>query len=178
MKKIKIIFYSTLVILIVTSCGSEKSPLAKYGIVFENVMRSENGVFRGFSLGNMIDSVKQKEAEPVEVDDNYLYYEYEIDTQATYSVAYSFEDGLLDEIRSFVFVNDNTKTEQVLSSFKNYFTQHYGEFQEHMGFYVWSVKSEKYGLVRINLSDESADFSVENAPGKISIWIYPETENN
>jgi hypothetical protein len=43
-----------------------------------------------------------------------------------------------------------------------------------MGFAVWTVKSAKFGDVRINLSDESADFTVENNPGKISIWIYPD----
>lgn len=166
------------VVLTIASCESERSPLSKYGPVFENVMRSETGVFRGFSLGDQLDSVKQKETEPVESDVDYLYYEYDIDTTATYSVAYTFTDGLLDEMRSYIFVNDNNKTEEVLNTFKNYFNEHYGASEEHMGFIVWSVRSEKYGLVRINLSDESADFSVEDAPGKISIWIYPDKESN
>jgi len=172
--KPKHIFIFLIVAAAVAACNSEKSPLAKYGKVFENVMRSEQGVFRGLSLGDKIDTVQKAEELALEADEGYLYYEYAIDTTATYSVAYTFEDGLLDEIQSYIFVNDNTKTEETFNTFKNYFNEHYGESQDHMGFLVWTVKSQKYGIVRINLSDESADFSVSNAPGKISIWIYPE----
>ncbi len=161
-------------VILITSCGTDKSPLAKYGSVFENVMRTEISVFRGFSLGDKMDSVRVKEEKPIEEDGGYLYYEYSIDTTATYSVAYTFENKTLNEIRAYIFVNDNTKTEETLNVFKNYFNQHYGASQDHMGFTVWTVKSDLYGLVRINLSDESEDFSVQNAPGKISIWIYPD----
>ena len=42
---------------------------------------------------------------------------------------------------------------------------------------VWTVKSEKYGDVRINLSDESADFTIPGSPGKIALWIYPDKNN-
>ncbi|MGZ4060968.1 MAG: hypothetical protein ACXVPU_18200, partial [Bacteroidia bacterium] len=59
-------------------------------------------------------------------------------------------------------------------SFKRYFDDHYGASQTHEDYTIWTVKSERYGTVRINLSDESADFTVPNSPGKISIWIYPD----
>jgi hypothetical protein len=172
--KAKHIYIFLFIASIIIACNSDKSPLAKYGKVFEGVMRSEQGVFRGFSLGDKLEDIQKGEELAMEADEGYLYYEYSVDTTATYSVAYTFDEGRLDEIQSYIFVNDNTKTEETFNTFKNYFNQHYGESQDHMGFWVWTVKSEKYGIVRINLSDESADFSVANAPGKISIWIYPE----
>lgn len=172
--KTKPLFLFLSVATIIISCGTDKSPLAKYGAVFENVMRSDQEVFRGFSLGDNIDSVRTKEEKPIEEDDAYLYYEYSVDTTATYSIAYTFENKKLNEIQSYVFVNDNAKTEETLNTFKKYFDEHYGASQDHMGFFVWTVKSNLYGTVRINLSDESEDFSVPNAPGKISIWIYPD----
>lgn len=166
---------SFLLLLSVFSCTSPKSKLAEYGPVLENVMQSDEGAFRGFSLGDAFDSIQKTEkVPPIESDENYLYYEYSIDTLGTYNVAYNFEEKALNEIQSDIFINNSSKTEEVYNNFKKYFDLHYGVCEDHMGFAVWTVKSAKYGDVRINLSDESADFTVENNPGKISIWIYPD----
>ncbi|MBN8695357.1 MAG: hypothetical protein J0L87_02400 [Bacteroidetes bacterium] len=162
-------------ILLMQSCSEPKSELAQYGPVFEQVMKSDAGVFRGFALGDKQDTIQKTESsQPIEADDGYLYYEYGMDTLGSYNVAYNFEENELSEIQADVFITNSASTETVYDGFKKYFDQHYGVCEDHMGFAVWTVKSGKYGDVRINLSDESADFTVENNPGKISIWIYPD----
>jgi hypothetical protein len=175
MKTRSLIFLGAILLLFTFSCTNPKSKLAEYGPVLENVMQSDIGAFRGFSLGEAFDTIKQTEkVEPIESDENYLYYEYSIDTLGSYNVAYNFEEKALNEIQADIFISNASKTEEVYNSFKKYFDLHYGVCEDHMGFAVWTVKSAKFGDVRINLSDESADFTVENNPGKISIWIYPD----
>jgi hypothetical protein len=165
-------FICTLLVLIVFSCKSPKSKLAEYGPVFENVMRSDVGVFRGFSLGDRSDSIQKKETgKPIEVDSGYLYYEYKLST-GSFNITYNFDERGLNEIQSDIFITNADDADKIFNTFKTYFDQHYGANQNQMGFSAWSVKSEKFGDVKINLSDESANFSADKAPGKISLWIY------
>ncbi|MEO6903168.1 MAG: hypothetical protein ABI315_08440 [Bacteroidia bacterium] len=163
-------------ILAISSCTKQKSKLAEYGSTVEKIMRSETGAFRGYNLGDQLDSVKAKEtATPVEIDEGYLYYEYKIDdTTGSYSISYNFDETGLNEIQSDIFINNADNADKLYDSFKSYFDAHYGESEVNMGYNIWTVKSEKYGDVKINLSDESADLTVDKSPSKISIWIYPD----
>jgi hypothetical protein len=164
-------------IIAVYSCKtSTESKLAKYHPALEKIVRSETGAFRGFNLGDKVDTVKQHEPEqPVEADEGYLYYEYKIDdTTGSYSISYHFDEKGLKEIQSDIFVTNVNNTDPIFNAFKAYFDEHYGGSQLDMGYNVWSVKSEKYGDVKINLTDESASLTTDHAPGKISIWIYPD----
>lgn len=152
-----------------------KSKLVGYGKVFESVMRNDTGAFRGFSLGDKLDQVQSKEpGKPAETDANYLYYEYKLDSANSFNITYTFDDMGLTEIQSDIFINNSENTDVVFNHFKTYFDEHYGASESHQGYTVWTIKSEKYDVVRINLSDESSDFSVDKAPGKISLWIYPD----
>ena len=164
-------------ILIIVSCNQPKSKLAAYGPVFESVMLTENGVFRGLRLGDKMDSVRLHEvAKPIETDSGYLYYEMKLDTSGTFNITYNFDDNKLDEIQSDIYMNNTATADEVFTKFKTYFDNHYGESQTQQGYTVWTVKSEKYGSARINLSNESANFTVDKAPGKISLWIYPDKD--
>lgn len=163
-------------LLAISSCTKQKSKLAEYGPELEKIMRSETGAFRGYNLGDQLDSVKAKEiATPVEIDEGYLYYEYKIDdTTGSYSISYNFDETGLNEIQSDIFINKAENADKLYDSFKSYFDAHYGDSEINMGYNIWTVKSENYGDVKINLSDESADLTVDKGPSKISIWIYPD----
>ncbi|MES2140338.1 MAG: hypothetical protein V4511_11585 [Bacteroidota bacterium] len=160
---------------VVLSCNEPKSALSEYGPVFEKVMISDTSVFRGFNLGDSLNFVRSKETnKPVEVDKEYLYYEYKLDSEGSFNIAYNFDEQGLNEIHSDIFINNADNADEVFDKFKTYFDGHFGTSQAQMGFTIWSVKSKKYGQVIINLSNESTDFTVDKAPGKISLWIYPD----
>lgn len=161
-------------LLLVVSCSNPETDLRKYGIVFKNVVRSDDGIFRGYHLGDAQETVQVSETEePTDVDDGYLYYEYHIDTIGVFNISYSFDERGLKEIQSEIYINNAEEVDEIIKNFQQYFDNHYGESESQMGFKVWSVKSEKYAEIKISLSDESVDFTTDNAPGKISIWIYP-----
>src|SRR4051812_27839252 len=92
-------FLLLLFVCFVSACKQPESKLRKYGTILEDVMVSDSGAFRGFSLGEKLDSVQAKEkGKPAEADTGYLYYEYKLDSSNSYNVAYTFEDGDLSEI--------------------------------------------------------------------------------
>lgn len=157
----------------VYSCKQEQKS-ADIGSIPAIVLGSNDGVFRGVNLGDSIATVLRKETEkPIETDSGYLYYEYSLlDSVGSYNITYNFDEQGLYEIQSDIFINDAANTEAVLSEFKKHFDKYYAPTQADMGFSAWSVKSDRVGAVKINLSDESSDFTVDNAPGKLSLWIY------
>ncbi len=168
---------SLILILFISSCTETKTHLGKYGPELEGVMRTDFGTFRGFNLGDQMDTVLAKEAAAgIDADEGYLYYEFKLNDSNTYNISYSFDENGLNEIKSYIFIKDPNNTERVFNSFKSYFDDHFGANQNHKGFMVWTVKSDKYGDVRINLSDESADFTIPGSPGKIALWIYPDKQ--
>lgn len=174
-QKSKITILFLLLGFIISSCNEPKSALAEYGPIFEKVMISDTSVFRGFNFGDSLIFVQSKEAnKPVEADKGYLYYEYKLDSEGSFNIAYNFDELGLNEIHSDIFINDADNADEVFNKFKTYFDEHFGASQAQMGFTIWSVKSEKYGEVVINLSNESTDFTIDKAPGKISLWIYPD----
>lgn len=170
--------YFLLFILVYASCKTEQSKLAPYGPVFEQVMMNDSGIFRGHDLGDKMDTVMAKEkGEPTEVDEMYLYFERSMkDSAGSYTITYDFDDSGLNEIQTDIFLNDPSKTDTVFANFKKFLDERYGEDEDHMGFAVWTVKSEDYGNVRINLSDESSDLTSPGSPGKLSLWIYPDKD--
>ena len=162
----------------VSSCKQDTASVAKYGYVFEHVVRSDDGLFRGFNLGDSISTVVEKEpGTPIEEEKNYLYYEYKIDSAATFNVRYTFDERGLNEIESDIFVvNDTNLAEETFNKFKKYLDEHYDESKTERGYNVWSVKSEKYGEVMIDLNNELPAFNAKNAIGKISLWIYTDKQ--
>lgn len=164
-------------LLALFSChNTPKSKLGEYSPVLEKIVRSDVGAFRGFNLGDKVDSVKHNESsQPVEADEGYLYYEYKIDdTTGSYNITYTFDEHGLNEIQSDMFITNANNTDKIFNAFKTYFDDHYGPSELDMGYNVWTVKSEKFGDVKINLSDESTTLTTDHAPGKVAIWIYPD----
>lgn len=170
-QKIAVVF---LFALVLTSCTQEQPKPVDISTIPGIIMGGDAGIFRGFNLGDSLATVLRKEtAKPVESDSSYLYYEYTLpDTVGSYNIAYNFDEKGLYEIQSNIFITNAAETETIFNRFKIYFDKYYGSSQTEMGFSVWSVKSKKFGEVKINLSDESSDFTIDNAPGKLSLWIY------
>lgn len=174
-------FLIFLFVITLVSCSQEQPKPADINTIPEIVMGGHEGVFRGANLGDNLDAVLKKETtKPIETDSGYLYYEFPLfDSIGSYNVTYNFDEKGLFEIQSTVFIiNNPAETENVFNRFKAYFDKTYGASESEMGFNVWSVKSEKFGNVKINLSDESSDFTIANSPGKLSIWIYKDQGNS
>ncbi len=103
-----------------------------------------------------------------------MYYEYKLDSANSFNITYNFDEGGLSEIQSDIYIHDPANTDRIFNSFKHYFDDHYGASENHEDYTIWTVQSANYDVVRISLSDESADFTIPHSPGKISLWIYPD----
>lgn len=155
----------------IISCGtlSQKSELSEYGNVLEAIIKKKQGTFRGINLGISLDSLKLNETEGLnDASDDYLYYEFKIDSSTSYSVAYSFDEKKLNEIQVDIFLTTEEQASIVYTHFKDFFTKKYGTGENDNGFLSWSTSIESGGNVKIALADESSDYNY----GKLTLSFY------
>lgn len=145
--------------------------------VLDEVLNSNDDfLFRKVQLGFGLDSVKVNEkAVPVQELPNKLVYATKIDSLSTYELLYTFDEAnCLSEIQASIYmINDVNVIDDTFEELRLYYTTFYGESVEDKGLTSWVVRSDKYGEVNINISQESPSFSQNRqAHGKMSIWIY------
>lgn len=178
--KNSLIKYSTLLLcfgLIIIGCKkSGNSALVPYGSVFEKIMKTDSGIFRGVSIGMPIEEIKSREgkkAEEEEVNDgvNYLVYNNVVDSSSNYSVTYLCPGGKVNEINADIYLVSEEEGVIVFESFKKYFQDTYGKYETDGDFYLWTVPIAN-SKAQIAIADESATYK----KGKITLIINESSE--
>ena len=139
--------------------------------VFEKILISESGDFRGVSIRSFAEEVKQIESiPPKNPESDYLFYEFPLDgNEEFYTVGYSFNEKGLYEILLDVNLAQTQDALQLFKDLKENFELRYGNpKQEDETTVVWTIKSKKSEEVEVTLSDESASYN----SGKISVSFY------
>lgn len=128
-----------LLLLLIIGCTSKKrTPL------FQEIIKTEEGHFRGIELGTGLEIVKNIENQAFLLDDmpQYLHYDVEINMGNSYTVTYDFTEEQLYEIEVaayFDLVDDAKKLSQEFTAF---FSDKYGKGNpEDDGFMVWKTTS-------------------------------------
>jgi len=157
-------------ILMLVGC---RGKLSQYGESFTELMKNDDGLFRGLSIGDTPTDVQQSEGGgPTESTDDLLTYNGPIGEHGTYTIRYGFEKGHLYEILADASFDDQAEGLKMLAGFRDYFTEKYGPSQKESGFLVWKTKPGSNGqVVSIEMIDESefADF------GNWSLSMYNQT---
>jgi hypothetical protein len=86
-------------LLLLASLASCRNNLDQYGEVFQTVMKSEDGIFRGLNINDNRQQVESEENKAADAfTENMLLYEFALNETATLTVRYGFENGKLFEI--------------------------------------------------------------------------------
>ena len=162
-------------LLLLVSC--RPSPLAKYGSTFEQIVKLDTGLFRGFSIGTDEKTVRAIETKGLQEEDSdegidYLYYEFGIDSTLNYSIAYYFPDKHLNSIEVDVNLKNKPAGADLFNAFKSYYESKYGKALEEGDFCYWTVTSANGSKAKIELSDESPTYN----EGKLTLVIHEDSE--
>jgi hypothetical protein len=162
--------YVLLCLLFACSCG--KSPLGQYGESFEQVMRSDSGLFRGINFGMSKEAIKALEPTGLKEEDSndgvdYLFYELALDSTTSYTVAYYCPNNRLNNIEADIYLLNEPQAAELFTSFKNYFEKKYGKAETDGDFFLWTAET-KLGKARIALADESPTYK----RGKLTLVIH------
>jgi hypothetical protein len=155
--------------IFLVSCTGQ---LEKHGELFAEFMKNEDGVFRGVNIGDSVDQVESAEGTaPLESSKNLHSYEGTIGESGNYVVRYGFENGKVYEILVESSFDENKEGLKMISGFRDFFNEKYGDFEKEAGYLVWKTKSTEHSPnCVIEMVDESefADF------GQFSLSIYRE----
>ena len=155
-----------LIMVIVLTLSSCKRSHSNY---FETIIKDDQGILRGAEIGNNIDEVRSMENSKFLVDNmpEYLYYDYKLDKENSYTISYDFSQNNLYEIEVSVYLDKIEDANSLFAELSAHFCEHYGNGKMATdGYTSWRTKSVKNGnSVEIAMINDSQGY------GYISILI-------
>ena len=145
------------IVCLLFSCGKNKSPF------YDEILRSEQGHFRGIEIDANIETVNNLENKQFLRDKmtDYLHYDYEISMGNTYTATYDFsEDNELYEIEIAVFLDVIEDAEMLFNNFSNHFNRKYSVGKtEDDGYITWHThSSNSNNRVAISMINDSESY--------------------
>jgi hypothetical protein len=173
-KFINIILFASCLLLV--ACH-EKKPIvdepvrifAGFHPIMDELIRTKDGVFRGLDLNDSLSKIKRLElADPLEADENHVYYEYKIDsTQLVYSLDYALVNDTLEEINVQINCQDVELCNYLFCDLKDYYANKLPNPIEAKGSIVYNCFEGQRKPFVISLSDNSTP-----TKGIINMVIY------
>lgn len=173
----RIIYYSLLVIALgFFSCQQEPAVVKEkkqrifpeYSEALDEIIRSKEGVIRGIDLNSPASVITKTETKaPSEVDHDYLYFEYAIDSITSYSVAYNLNNDSLDEVDVQINCNDVDLSARLFTDLKTYYEKKLPNPTEDKGFVVYNCFEGQRKPFVVSLTDNSTPIT-----GIINLVIY------
>lgn len=145
--------FSLLFLLVAFS--SCRNKLDQYGEVFQTVMKSDDGVFRGININDSKSQVEAiEEKAPDAFTENMLLYELSINETASLTIRYGFENNQLYEIGAEADFEVQEDGLSLINAFKQFYTAKFGGSQSGAGFITWVGKVDGQAI-RIEMTDEA-----------------------
>lgn len=165
-----------LLTLAVVSCDTtpkvveQKKPriFPEYNEMLDEIIRSKEGVIRGVDLNSKaIVITKTETQQPSEVDQDYLYFEYKIDSVTNYSITYNLNKDSLDEVELQVNCNDLDLSSKLFNDLKTYYEKKLPNPTEDKGYVVYNCFEGQRKPFVVSLTDNSTP-----TKGIINLVIY------
>ncbi len=173
----KTLYYIAVVFgLVLTSCDQKPKVVEQpkprifpeYHVELDEIIRSKIGVIRGIDLNSKAILITKTETiQPSEVDSNYLYFEYKIDSITDYSVAYNLKKDSLDEVEVQINCNDLDLSAKLFTDLKTYYEKKLPNPTEDKGYVVYNCFEGERKPFVVSLTDNSTP-----AKGIINLIIY------
>lgn len=168
-----------LILLVALALGSceetpnvteQKKPriFPEYNELLDEIIRSKDGVIRGVDLNSKaIVITKTETRQPSDVDQDYLYFEYKIDSITNYSVTYNLEKDSLDEVAVQINCNDLDLSNRLFTDLKTYYEKKMPNPTEDKGYVVYNCFEGQRKPFVVSLTDNSTPNQ-----GIINLVIY------
>lgn len=171
------IFFPILIFLFILSCKQEEKKqeavvkprvFPGYHILLDEIVRSDDGVFRGLNLNANASQIRNIEgSEPTEESEGHLYYEYKPDSITNYSIDYSLTKDSLEEITVQINTNDLELSSYLFCDLKDYYANKLPNPTEDKGYVVYNCFEGQRKPFVVSLSDNSSP-----SKGIINMVIY------
>jgi hypothetical protein len=148
----KFVFILSIIGLSLITACKDKPQVATYDETFQYIFLSDEGHFRGVSIGDDIETVKKAEkGEQIEEQYNYLLFQDTLDAQDKFDIAYYFDKSGVYTINFRGNFSSEEKSNGVFMNLQDYYTRLYGKPAIQDAYYIWKTKSEKSAHIEIAL---------------------------
>lgn len=141
-----------------TKVVEQKKPriFPEYHEMLDEIIRSKEGVIRGIDLNSRAVLITKTETkQPSDVDHDYLYFEYEIDSITNYSVAYNLQKDSLDEVAVQINCLDLDLSSKLFADLKTYYEKKLPNPTEDKGYVVYNCFEGQRKPFVVSLTDNS-----------------------
>lgn len=140
----------------------------EYHELLDEIIRSKEGVIRGIDLNSKAVLITKTETkQPTEVDHDYLYFEYQIDSITNYSIAYNLQKDSLDEVEVQINCQDLDLSTKLFNDLKTYYEKKLPNPTEDKGYVVYNCFEGQRKPFVVSLTDNSTP-----SMGIINLVIY------
>jgi hypothetical protein len=140
----------------------------EYNELLDEIIHSKDGVIRGVDLNSKAILITKTETkQPSDVDQDYLYFEYTIDSVTNYSVTYNLEKDSLDEVAVQINCNDLDLSNKLFNDLKTYYEKKMPNPTEDKGYVVYNCFEGQRKPFVVSLTDNSTPNK-----GIINLVIY------
>jgi len=174
LRNIFVIFFLSFLIAACTHEEKKQEAPAKprifpgYHILLDEIVRSNEGVFRGLKLNAGAGQIKKVEGSaPIEESEGHLYYEYQPDSLTNYSIDYTLSQDSLEEISVQINTNDLELSSYLFCDLKDYYANKLPNPTEDKGYVVYNCFEGQRKPFVVSLSDNSSP-----SKGIINMLIY------
>lgn len=158
---------------VLTACSGGPAPettlIRQFPSPLPQIMRNDEGVFRGITLGMDMKNVRTLTGDSnlTQAEPNYLFFEDSVGKKDHFTYDFIFDSLGLKEMNLDVYQPDSTDSESLLGQFKGYFTKKYGVPAEAKDMLIWSIPGQKR-TTELAMYDESIDYGY----GKLTLSFY------
>lgn len=155
----KTIHYLTLIgiaMACVFSCKTDENEA-----LFKKLTKTNNGILRGFETGEEYNEVlsEEKNYTHIEKGNDYLYYDFDLGNEESYTLTYNFYQNKLYEITLDLYLNKSADAKEIFNQFKKHFSDKFGEFQVAKdGYTVWTTTNALSHKVEIAIKENSDSY--------------------
>ena len=140
----------------------------EYNVALDEIIRSKDGVIRGVDLNSQALIITKAETkQPAEVDLEFLYFEYDIDSITNYSVTYNLKNDSLDEVEVQINCKDLDLSSTLFNDLKTYYEKKLPNPTEDKGYVVYNCFEGQRKPFVVSLTDNSTP-----TQGIINLVIY------
>ncbi len=128
----------------------------EYHEMLDEIIRSKEGVIRGIDLNSRAVLITKTETkQPSDIDHDYLYFEYVIDSTTNYSVAYNLEKDSLEEVAVQINCQDLDLSTKLFADLKTYYEKKLPNPTEDKGYVVYNCFEGQRKPFVVSLTDNS-----------------------
>jgi len=151
-----------------TTTTTNDSGLKKHGVEIQKIIKSENGIIRGYEFGTPLKKIKETEDAQYNADGrDFIIYNVNINDKEKAEIIYYLDEN--DNVKGFgiaFLVNAQVMAENVeatlIDDFQNYFNERYGKFKANeKGDEIWTSKDGSYTVEMGDSSEDSSMVEIE-----------------